>query len=212
MLKFRVPAAATKVYRTAAFAPLAFEIKRFGALLKSEAEALYGRNLVSSALQRRICVERDTKIGKVVYLLLKGRKLVGMAGMFVPSDDSLMDAICFRQAVLKLEESGFELDLTTRKRSIIYQDAEKKILALAQHDGYNFAAVRRLYKVFIDTNEYSEIHIYNYMEPEELEKLARTLYTPSAGSKPLSRERLHLHRLDVPKARPKAVKSQAVNN
>ena len=145
MLKFRVPAAATKVYRTAAFAPLAFEIRRFGAMFKSDAEALFDRDLVMSALRRRVCAERDTKVGKIIYLLLKGRKLIGLAGGWNPTDDGLMDAVCLRETASKLEKGGFELDTTTRKKGVIYLDGEKKVLALAQHDGYSVAAIRRLY-------------------------------------------------------------------
>ncbi|MPY68060.1 hypothetical protein F8S09_15495 [Deinococcus sp. SDU3-2] len=188
---------AVRVYTTAAFAPLASEIKRFGALLWDEALSLFGEELVTHALRRKVCTVRDTPVGKVLYLLHQGRRLVGVTGSFTPTDAALMDDVCLRQAALKLEEAGFDLDLRSRKQSVIYTDGDRKVLVLARHAGYSFAALRRLYHALIETGEYSEIHLYSYLDPEALGKLARTLYEP-VTSKPLDPQRLQLHRLDPP--------------
>lgn len=186
-----------KVYRTTAFAPLAQEIGKFGAISKAEVATLFDAKLLVAA-RRRVCEERDTKIGKMLYLMHGGRKLIGLAGAFTPTDDGLMDAACLRQAVLKLEGEGLELDLTARKRSAVYSRDGKTILVLAQHNGYNFAALRRLYKELLETGIYSEIHMYCYLGGEELAGLARVLYEPARRSKPLERDRLRLERLLVP--------------
>jgi hypothetical protein len=189
-----------KVYRTAAFAPLAQEIKRFGALSKAEALTLFDPALVASAKLRKVYAERETSIGPVLYLLHQGRKLAGMAGAFTPTDDSLMNAVCLRQIALQLEEAGQTVDLTARKRSIVYQNEGQTILVLAQHQGYAFAALRRLYKAFVETNEFSEVHVYTYMTLTEREKLSQTLYEPARASTPLDRNRLRLFSLPFPAA------------
>jgi hypothetical protein len=186
-----------KVYRTAAFAPLAQEIGRFGAISKAEALTHFDPRLLAAA-RRRVSEERDTKIGKVLGLLHAGRKLIGLAGAFTPTDKGLMDAVCLRQAVLRLEQQGLELDLTTRKRSAIYTKDGRKILVLAQHNGYNFAALRRRYNELLETNLYDEIHMYSYLSGAELTELAKTLYEPARQSKPLKRDRLRLERLPLP--------------
>lgn len=200
-----------KVYRTAAFVPLTQEIKRFGAITKSEASERFGADLIVGALRRRVCGERDTKIGPVLYLLHRGRKLLGMTGAFSPTDDGLMNAVCLRDAGLMLERRGVEINLRTRKHAVSYTEDGKMILVLAQHDGYAFAVLRRLYKAIIDTGEYAEIHMYSYLTPGELEALARVLYRPARQSKPLDPERLRLFALPTPQTRHAAEVSEAIN-
>ena len=139
--------------------------KRFGALSWPEASALFGQELVVNAVRRKVCAGRATEIGTVLYLLHQGRKLVGMAGAFTPTVAGLMDAACLRQAVQELEQAGFTFDLTARKRSVVYQNNGRQCLALAQHHGYSVAAVRRLYRALIETGEYSEMHLYTYLDP-----------------------------------------------
>ena len=187
---------AVKVYTTDTFIPLAQDIKRFGTMFKHEALTGHGSDLVAAAMRRRVCAERATRLGPLLYLLHQGRKLTALAGAFVPTDDSLMDAACLRQAALLLEEGGHVLDLTTRKRSIFYQQGRQKILVLAQHDGYAFAALRRLYKAWVDTDQVAEIHLYCYLMTEELEKLAQLMYEPRRGSRAHDRQRLQLFRLE----------------
>lgn len=187
-----------KVYRTAAFAPLAQEIKRFGALTKAEALTIFDPPLIASAMLRKVCAERDTKIGTILYLLHQGRRLAGMAGAFTPTDDGLMNAVCLRDVGRLLEKDGYTIDLLARKRSIIYQKDDKTILVLAQHNGYAFAALRRLYKAFIETKQFNEIHIYTYMGSKELEELKRTLYRPARASKPIDHNQLRLFSLALP--------------
>lgn len=199
MLEFRVPDA-VKVYLTAAFTGLALEIKRFGALSWPEALALFGEELVTNAIRRKVCAVRDTPIGKILYLLHLGRRLAGVTGSFTPKDTALMDDVCLRQVALSLEKAGIAIDLTSRRQSIIYTDGNKKILALAQHAGYSFAALRRLYNALIETGEYSEIHLYTYLDSEGLGKLAQMLYEPARKSKPLDPQRLQLHQLEPPGA------------
>lgn len=193
MLEFRVPDA-VKVYRTAAFAGLATEIKRYGALSRHEALTLFEQELITNAMRRKVCAERKTRIGKLLYLLHQGRRLAGVTGMFTPTDDALMNAVCMRQVGLMLEKQGFTIDLTTRRRNIVYQDGDRRMLVLAQHAGYSVAQVRRLYHALIETGEYSEMHIYTYLDPEGFEAFAHPLYQP-VSSQPLDPERLHLHRL-----------------
>lgn len=197
-----------KVYRTAAFAPLALEIKRFGALSQAEAVTLFDPALVASAKLRKVYAERETSIGPLLYLLHQGRKLAGMAGAFTPTDDSLMNAVCLRQVGLMLEDAGHTIDLTARKRSIVYLNEGLNILVLAQHQGYAFAALRRLYKALVDTNEFSEVHVYTYLTAPALEELGRTLYEPARGSTPLDRARLRLFSLP----RPDGVRALANSN
>lgn len=186
-----------KVYRTTAFVPLAQEIGKFGAISKAEALTRFDPQLLAAA-RRRVCEERDTKIGKVLNLLHAGRKLIGMAGGFTPTDRGVMDAVCLRQIALKLEQEGLELDLTARKRSAVYTKDGKKVLVLAQHNGYNFAALRRRYNELLETNLYDEIHLYSYLSEAELAELAKTLYKPARQSKPLDPDRLRLERLPLP--------------
>jgi len=201
---------AVKVYLTAAFTGLATEIKKFGALSWPEALVLFGEELVTNAMRRKVCTVRETPIGKVLYLLHQGRRLAGVTGAFTPTDAALMDALCLRQVALQLERAGFTIDLTTRKRTIVYLDGEKKILALAQHNGYSVAQVRRLYNALIETGEYSEMHIYTYLDSEGLEALAQPLHRP-VSSKPLDPQRLHLHQLVPPGRVPEQVASDSLN-
>ncbi|PNY79317.1 hypothetical protein CVO96_19520 [Deinococcus koreensis] len=187
-----------KVYRTAAFAPLAQDIKRFGALLTAEAARRYDAALLVDARRRKVCAERDTALGPVLYLLHQGRRLAGLAGAFTPTDDGLMNAVCLRDVGQRLEAQGISLDLTARKRSIVYRRGDEAILVLAQHDGYAFAALRRLYKALIDTEAYSEMQLYTYLTPEALRELEQVLYAPARGSRPLDRQRLRLFALPRP--------------
>ena len=199
-----------KVYRTAAFVPLAEEIKRFGAITKTEALERFGMDLMVGALRRRVCGERDTKIGPIVYLLHKGRRLTGMAGAFNPTDEGLMDAVCLRDVGLMLEKRGVEIDLSVRRHSIIYREGDTSVLALAQNDGYAIGSLRRLYRAVIDTGEFDEIHIYSYLTPNALEALARTLYEPERRSRPLDPRRLRLFALS-PLVQEQSGVSMAVN-
>ncbi|WP_152544972.1 hypothetical protein [Deinococcus phoenicis] len=202
---------AVRVYTTAAFAPLASEIKRFGALSWHEALALFGEELVTNAMRRKVCAVRETPIGKILYLLHQGRRLAGVTGSFHPTDAALMDDVCLRQVALMLEQAGIAIDLSVRKEAIVYAQGGRRILVVAQHAGYSVAALRRLYKATIETNEYSELHLYTYLSPKKLEELAQPLYAPVGRSKPLDPQRLHLHRLVPPGGSPEQAASGNLN-
>lgn len=200
-----------KVYTTAAFVPLASEIKRFGALSWHEALALFGEELVMNAMRRKVCAVRETPVGDILYLLHQGRRLAGVTGSFHPTDAALMDDLCLRQVALMLERDGIAIDLSVRKQAIVYSRRGRKVLVLAQHAGYSVAALRRLYKATIGTDEYSALHLYTYLSPEELERLAQPLYAPVGRSQPLDPQRLHLHRLVPPGRSPEQVDSSNLN-
>lgn len=187
-----------KVYRSAAFAPVAQEIKRFGALHKYEAVTLFDSALLDGAVKRKVYAERETTIGPILHLLHQGRKLVGLKGGFRYTDEALIDSTCLRGAAAKLESEGLELDLSARQRSIIAQSTSRNILAVARHDGYSFAALRRLYKELIDAHQYSELHMYSYLSEEKLEELGKILFDPPRGSSPLDPEKMRLFKLPTP--------------
>jgi hypothetical protein len=179
------------------FMPLAQEVKRFGALLKTEALELFDPAFIEGAKQRKVCGEHETELGTVIYLLHRGRTLVGMTGVFTPTNRSLMDAICLRSIGKSIAKSGQSIDLTTRRRSLIYVKDTKRILVLAQYQGYTLLAIRRLYKKLIETNQYNELHVYSFLSNEALDKLKQAAYEPSKGSQPLDKNRLHLFTLKI---------------
>lgn len=174
-----------KVFRSSAFVELAQEIKRFGAMLEQEAETRFSPELVAQAIRQRVCTVRQTPLGNILYLLHFGRKLAGVTGAFTPTDDALMNAVCLRDIGLRLEQAGYEIDLEYRKRSLVFATAKKRVLVLAQHNGYSHEALRRLNKKFIVDGDFDQVQLFTYLAPSELKALKQLLYQPARRSPPI---------------------------
>lgn len=192
------PMTSVTVYRASAFVDLALEIRRFGALLRTDAERLFGCALVSHALKQRVCGDRPTKAGAVLFLLHFGRKLTGLAGAFTPTDDGLLNALCLRDAATLLESHGVTIDLEFRKRSLVFETPEKRVLVLAQHDGYAMEALRRMHKSFVKGGEFDQMQLYTYMDPQGLAALTGPLYNPPRSSQPVPINELQVYTLPLP--------------
>lgn len=187
-----------KVFRSAAFADLAQAINRFGAMLQFEAEAVFGRELVTQALRQRICARRKTALGQILFLLFAGRRLAGMAGPFTPTDDGLMNAVCLRDIGQRLEDAGYTIDLTVRKRALVFTPPGKRVLVLAQHDGYTLAALRRLHRELVNGGAFDQIQVFTYLTPEGVEELTAFLYDPPRRSPPIDVRELAVFSLPRP--------------
>lgn len=187
------------VYRASAFVDLAHDIKQFGAMLKSQAERQYGKALVSHALTQRVCAERKTRAGLILFLLHFGRKLTGLAGAFTPTDDALMNAVCLRDAATLLKAEGIPVDLEYRKRSLVFETPSKRVLVLAQHDGYALAALRRMHKTFVTDGEFDQIQLFTYLDASGLAALTGPLYEPPRSSQPIPPAELLVLALPLPK-------------
>lgn len=187
------------VYRASAFLDLAQNIRRFGAMLRSEAERVYGRALVNHALKQRVCSDRRTRAGSVLFLLHFGRKLTGLAGAFTPTDDGLMNAVCLRDAATLLESNGVTIDLEFRKRSLVFETPNKRVLVLAQHDGYALEALRRMHKSFVTAGDFDQIQLYTYLDAQGLLALTDPLYNPPRSSQPVPISELQVYALPLPR-------------
>lgn len=188
-----------KVLRTVAFTDLASEIKRFQTMLRSEAEKMFGAELVAQAIRQRVCAAQDTKLGNVLFLLHLGRHLVGVAGAFQPTEDALMNAICLRDIGQRLEHAGIEIDLTVRKRSLVYSTSKKRVLVLAQHNGYWLTSLRKVYRDFVVSGEFSQLQLFTYLTPAEIAELTGPLYDPPRKSAPIAPAQLPVYGLPLPK-------------
>lgn len=187
------------VYRASAFVELAHDIKLFGAMLKSQAERQYGKALVSQALAQRVCTERKTQAGSILFLLHFGRKLTGLAGAFTPTDDALMNAVCLRDAATLLQTEGIHVDLEYRKRSLVFETPRKRVLVLAQHDGYALAALRRMHKTLVTHGEFDQIQLFTYLDEDGLAALSGPLYDPPRSSTPVPPDEVLVLALPLPR-------------
>ena len=194
-----------KVLRSAAFTDLASEVGRFGAMLRFEAEKQFGAELVAQAIRQRVCLAQDTKLGSVLLLLHLGRQLIGLTGVFHRTEEALMNAVCLRGVGRRLERAGVTIDLTVRKRSIVFSTATKRVLVLAQYGGYALAAMRRLNRDFVEQGDFDQIQIYCYLTPSEVAELTKPLYTPERNSTPVDPARFLVYSLPLPKPRRQAL-------
>lgn len=187
-----------KVFRSAAFADLAEKVNRFGAMLHSEAETTFGKELVTQALRQRICARRKTALGQILFLLFPGRRLAGMAGPFTPTDDGLMNSVCLRDIGQRLEHVGYTIDLTVRKRALVFTPPGKRVLVLAQYDGYTLAALRRLHRELVGGGAFDQIQVFTYLTPEGIKALTAFLYHPPRRSQPIDARELAVFGLPRP--------------
>lgn len=187
-----------KVFRSAAFADLAREMNRFGAMLHFEAEAMFGKELVAQALRQRICTRRKTALGQTLFLLFPGRRLAGMAGPFTPTDDGLMNSVCLRDIGQRLEHAGYAIDLNARRRALVFTPPGKRVVVLAQHAGYTLAALRRLHRELVVGGTFDQIQVFTYLAPEGVEELTAFLYDPPRQSQPIDARELAVFGLPRP--------------
>lgn len=187
-----------KVFRSAVFTDLAKEMNRFGAMLHFEAETMFGKELVTQALRQRICTRRKTALGQTLFLLFPGCRLAGMAGPFTPTDDGLMNSICLRDIGQRLENAEYTIDLTIRKRALVFTPPGRRVLVLAQHDGYTLAALRRLHRELVDGGVFDQIQVFTYLTPKGVEELTAFLYDPPRRSQPIDARELAVFGLPRP--------------
>ena len=166
------------------------EVNRFGAMLEEEAADLFGQAVITGAVEQRICELRSTAVGQAVVLLFAGRRLAGLAGAFTPTDAAIANMLCLRDIGLRLEAAGFEIDLESRKRSLVYVKSKgrtkKSVLVLAQEKGYALEVLRRMYWQLVAEGEYDQIQLFTYLNEKKLEELRKYLHTPPGRSHPIS--------------------------
>ncbi|SMB77875.1 hypothetical protein [Deinococcus hopiensis] len=163
------------------------DIDRHGAMLEFEARSVHSEDLVDIAIARNFIRIMETEIGKIAYLAHKGRIMVGHSSGYIPSEESLINAVFLRQVEKDLTKKGYETSVNERRNSVVYYENGKKVLVLAKQDGYTRVGIRRLYAKEVLSNEFSEMHVYCYdADKIEMIRLRDAFYEPEPGRKKLA--------------------------